>query len=61
MPHTLTIQKLLLKLKEVEASDLHIKIGSPPVVRIASILHGVELPLQVFDLLVRFAVRLTGP
>ncbi len=40
----LTIQRLLLKMKEVEASDLHIKIGTPPVLRIASELHRVEAP-----------------
>ena len=40
----LTIQRLLHKMKEVEASDLHIKTGSPPVLRIASLLHGVDAP-----------------
>jgi len=40
----LTIQRLLLKMKEVEASDLHIKIGTPPVLRIASGLHRVDAP-----------------
>ena len=40
----LTIQRLLLKMKEVEASDLHIKVGSPPVLRIASALHGIDAP-----------------
>ncbi len=40
----LTIQRLLLKMKEVEASDLHIKVGSPPVLRIAAGLHATSLP-----------------
>ncbi len=40
----LTIQRLMLKMKEVEASDLHIKPGTPPVIRIASALHRVEAP-----------------
>jgi twitching motility protein PilT len=40
----LTIQRLLAKMGEVEASDLHIKVGSPPVLRIASILHRVDAP-----------------
>ncbi|HRP62680.1 MAG TPA: PilT/PilU family type 4a pilus ATPase [Phycisphaerales bacterium] len=40
----LTIQRLLLKMKEVGASDLHIKIGSPPVLRIASVLQRVDAP-----------------
>jgi twitching motility protein PilT len=31
-------------MKEVEASDLHIKVGSPPVLRIASELHAASLP-----------------
>jgi twitching motility protein PilT len=41
---TLTIDKLLLKMKEVEASDLHIKVDSPPILRVASVLHRVEAP-----------------
>jgi twitching motility protein PilT len=41
----LTIHRLLLKMKEVEASDLHIKIGSPPVLRIASNLVPTSLPV----------------
>jgi twitching motility protein PilT len=46
----LNITRLLLKMKEVQASDLHIKIGSPPVLRIASVLHRVEAPsLEVED------------
>jgi twitching motility protein PilT len=40
----LTIQRLFLKMKEIEASDLHLKTGSPPVVRIASVLHPVDSP-----------------
>jgi twitching motility protein PilT len=40
----LTIQRLLLKMGEVEASDLHLKTGSPPVVRIAAVLHRVDAP-----------------
>jgi len=40
----ISIGKLLLKMNEVGASDLHIKIGSPPVLRIASALHRVESP-----------------
>ncbi len=36
--------ELLQKMKEVEASDLHIKVGSPPVLRVASVLHRVEAP-----------------
>ncbi len=40
----LTIHRLLLKMKEIEASDLHIKVGSPPVLRVASALHPTSLP-----------------
>ncbi len=40
----LTIQRLLLKMKEVEASDLHLKTGSPPVLRINQALHQVDSP-----------------
>jgi twitching motility protein PilT len=40
----LTINRLLLKMQEVQASDLHIKVGSPPVLRITSALHRVDAP-----------------
>ena len=39
---SLTIHRLFEKMREVNASDLHIKPGSPPVLRIASKLHRVE-------------------
>jgi twitching motility protein PilT len=45
MQNDLMIHRLLLKMKEVEASDLHIKIGSPPVLRMAAMLHRVDLPV----------------
>jgi twitching motility protein PilT len=45
----LTIQRLLSKMKEVQASDLHIKVGSPPVLRIASGLHRVDAPAFTAD------------
>ena len=44
MQGELTIHRLLLKMTEVEASDLHIKIGSPPVLRIASELVAASVP-----------------
>lgn len=44
MPTELTINRLLQKMCELEASDLHIKVGSPPVFRIASVLHRVDTP-----------------
>ncbi len=34
----------MLKMKEVHASDLHIKVGSAPIVRVASKLHQVNSP-----------------
>jgi twitching motility protein PilT len=40
----LTIQRLLLRMKELAASDLHIKVGSPPIMRVASKLHHVNTP-----------------
>ena len=45
----LTIQRLLLKMKEVTASDLHIKVGSPPTLRIASVLHAIDAPHMTSD------------
>ncbi|MHC4305248.1 MAG: hypothetical protein ACYSW2_12315 [Planctomycetota bacterium] len=44
MPEDLDIRRLFHKMENVEASDLHIKIGSPPVLRIASDLHEVKTP-----------------
>jgi twitching motility protein PilT len=44
MPEGLDIRQLFQKMEKVEASDLHIKMGSPPVLRIASELHEVKLP-----------------
>lgn len=40
----LTMSRLLTKMAEVEASDLHIKVGSPPIIRIASKLHRIDAP-----------------
>ena len=54
---TIEIKKLLLKMNEVGASDLHIKIGSPPVLRIASALKRVESP----DLTAEDTVKLLEP
>lgn len=45
----LTVQRLLSKMREVQASDLHIKIGSPPVLRIGAILHRIEAPELTAD------------
>lgn len=46
----LTIQRLLQKMKESRASDLHIKVGSPPIFRIASkLLHVDSAPLSPDD------------
>jgi twitching motility protein PilT len=36
-------------MQEKEASDLHIKVGSPPVIRIAAHLHRVDAPLMTSD------------
>lgn len=44
MAGTPTIQQLLGKMKAVQASDLHIKTGSPPVFRVASELRPAEVP-----------------
>jgi len=40
----MTIDRLLQKLAEVQASDLHIKVGTPPVIRISSRLHRIDAP-----------------
>ncbi|MFO0894970.1 MAG: PilT/PilU family type 4a pilus ATPase [Phycisphaerales bacterium] len=40
----LTISRLLSKMKEVEASDLHLKVGSPPVFRVGGDLRHIECP-----------------
>jgi twitching motility protein PilT len=36
---SVTIRRLLAKMKELQASDLHIKVGAAPIFRIASKLH----------------------
>ncbi|MBX3323648.1 MAG: PilT/PilU family type 4a pilus ATPase [Phycisphaeraceae bacterium] len=41
---TLTIEKLLSAMKRLDASDLHIKIGTPPTYRIAGRLKAVDAP-----------------
>ena len=38
------IDELLAKMQEVDASDLHLKVGSPPVMRIDGELHPTSLP-----------------
>jgi len=38
------VHALLQKMKEVKASDLHIKTGVPPVLRVDSVLHRVQAP-----------------
>jgi twitching motility protein PilT len=44
MMGALTIQRLLTKMQEVAASDLHIKVGCPPVLRVGGLLHPVNAP-----------------
>jgi twitching motility protein PilT len=44
MHHDLTIQRLLAKMQDVQASDLHVTIGSAPVLRIAANLQRLDLP-----------------
>lgn len=49
MPGSLTIPRLLAKMKQVNASDLHIKVGAPPIMRIASKLRRIEGPVLSAD------------
>jgi twitching motility protein PilT len=50
MATDLDIRRLFLKMEQVRASDLHIKVGSAPVVRIASELREVDAaPLSAED------------
>lgn len=50
MNTALTMQRLLAKMAELGASDLHIKIGSPPVFRVNGELHPVNTaPLEPMD------------
>lgn len=44
MPGPLSIERLLQTMGKFEASDLHIKIGSPPILRVASKLQRLETP-----------------
>lgn len=45
MQKDLMIHRLLVKMSQLEASDLHIKIGSPPIIRVAAMLQRVDLPV----------------
>jgi twitching motility protein PilT len=38
----ITMERLLQKMKQIQASDLHIKVGSPPIFRVASRLRQIE-------------------
>jgi len=38
----LTVSRLLQKMRDVEASDLHLKVGSPPVLRVGGELRHLE-------------------
>ncbi len=49
MSGALTIHRLLEKMKEVQASDLHIKVGCAPLFRIASKLHAASSPKLTAD------------
>ena len=49
MQNDLLIHRLLLKMTQLEASDLHIKIGSPPILRVAATLHRVDLPVLTME------------
>ena len=40
-----SLDELLKKMIDVEASDLHLKVGSPPVMRIDGELHPTSLPM----------------
>ncbi len=40
----LTIERLFHKMNEINASDLHITVGSPPAFRVAARLHPIEAP-----------------
>ncbi len=44
MQGPLTMDRLLLMMKEVTASDLHLKVDSPPVLRIAATLRRIDAP-----------------
>jgi twitching motility protein PilT len=44
MTGDITMDRLLQKMKQVLASDLHIKVGSPPIFRVASKLRPIESP-----------------
>ena len=49
MSDHLDIRKLLLGMREYDASDLHVKPGSPPVVHVSSTLEGDRCEIAVED------------
>ena len=44
-----SLDELLDKLSGVGGSDLHLKVGSPPVFRINGVVHRAELPTLTPD------------
>ena len=55
------LDELLAKMVEVGASDLHLKVGSPPVVRIAGDLHPTKLPALLPDDTITYAESIFTP
>src|SRR6266545_4069686 len=66
MPHSFSIDELLEQCVALGASDLHVTVGSPPVVRVRGelkSLEGLGLPATLHELTLkpRGLVLVTGP
>lgn len=53
-PHELTVDQLLLEMLESKASDLHLAVGSPPMMRV----HGELLPMGNYPMMTPSAVQM---
>lgn len=53
-PHELTVDQLLIEMLESQASDLHLAVGSPPMMRV----HGELIPMGYYPVLTPSAVQL---
>jgi len=44
-----TVDDLLRYAVDIKASDLHVKVGSPPTVRVSGLLHPIDVPVMTAD------------
>ncbi len=55
------IHKLFIQMEKVKASDLHLRVGEPPVFRIAGLLHRTKLPPLNSEQVAAIALEILTP